>query len=122
VSSRSKYFLFIGYFLIITSTFLSSAFNNVTYQDIKSDSSIVDTTKPPPNTFKNVDVNVIFKWNPEEPERFENVKCQLILEKKVIKELKIFFKDRTECFELKKGQITFQIREHLSKKLIKSGP
>jgi hypothetical protein len=113
VSSRLNYFLFISYILILSTSSLSAKFDNVFYQDTTSDSSIADTTKPPSNTFTKVDVKVIFKWNPQEPERFENVKCQLILENKVIKELKVFFEDRTECYTIKKGQINYEIRDHI---------
>ena len=87
-----------------------------------SDTAEVDTAKTLPNYYKNVDIKIIYPWKEDEPEVCTNVSCQLIKEKNLIVEIKIFREDCTENFIVKPGLLKFEIRDHESKSLIAKGP
>ena len=87
-----------------------------------SDTAEVDTAKTLPNYYKNVDIKIIYPWNEDEPDVCTNVSCQLIKEKNLIVEIKVFRKDCTENIIVKPGLLKFEIRDHESKSLIAKGP
>ncbi len=89
---------------------------------VSQDTTKSDTVKLPKNMYNNVDVYIIYPWNEDEPERHENVRCQIIKENKQVKEIKLFLKTRTDCIKIKKGLIRFEIHDHKTKKLIIKGP
>ena len=72
---------------------------------VLADTTQQDSEQVNPDIFKNVDV-----------------KCQIVQQAKQIKELKIFRKTGTDCIEIKKGLVKFEILDHATGKLIKRGP
>lgn len=86
-----------------------------------SDTAQVDTAKILPNYYKNVDIKIIYPWNEDEPEVYTNISCQLIKEKDIIVEIKIFHKDRTDTIKVTPSIPKFEIRNHESKALIVKG-
>lgn len=107
---------FLGLFLLTYPDF--TVYSNM-YPE--SDTAQVDTAKILPNYYKNVDVKIIYAWNEDEPELFSNICCQLIKEKDVVVEIKIFRKDCTDKIKVIPGSMKYEIRDHESKKLIFKG-
>lgn len=91
-------------------------------QDSTRDTTQADTAKSIPGLYKNVDIKIVYPWKEDEPEICENVTCQLIRENNVPVELNIFHKDCTDKIKIKPGLLTFEIRDHRTKKLIAKGP
>jgi len=87
-----------------------------------TDTAKVDTVKTLPNYYKNVDIKIIYPWKEDEPEVCTNVACQLIKEKDLIVEIRVFHKDCTNHILVKPGLLKFEIWDHNSKILIAKGP
>lgn len=87
----------------------------------EADTAQVDTAKIPPNYYKNVDVKIIYAWNEDEPELFSNICCQLVKEKDEVVEIKLFRKGCTDKIKVLPGSMKYEIRDHVSKKLIVKG-
>lgn len=89
---------------------------------VLADTTQQDSEQVNPDIFKNVDVKIIYPWKANEPDLYKDVKCQIVQQAKQIKELKIFRKTSTDCIEIKKGLVKFEILDHATGKLIKRGP
>ena len=74
------------------------------------------------NYFKDVDVKIIYSWNPKEPDVYHGVSCRLIRQGNVVTQLNIFQEDETEEVEVKKGETTYQIVDPATNKVIAEGP
>ncbi len=115
-------FTFILEVFILVSFFLTYPnFTAYTNMYPAADTAQIDTTKILPNYYKNVDVKIIYAWNEDEPELFSNICCQLIKEKDVVVEIKLFRKDCTDKIKVLPGSMKYEIRDHESKKLIVKG-
>ncbi len=75
-----------------------------------------------PDYFRNVNLKIIYAWNPEEPDLYSKVNCLLVRQANLITEIKIFQEHATERILLSKGQITFEIADPVTKKTITKGP
>jgi hypothetical protein len=113
-----KFVVFIFGFLFLSNSGLKGFAANFA----PADTSEIDSAKTLPNYYKNVDIKIIYPWNEDEPEVCTNVACQLIKEKDVIVEIRIFHKDCTSNIKVKPGLLKFEIRDHESKSLIAKGP
>ena len=87
-----------------------------------SDTADVDSSKALPNYYKNVDIRIIYPWKEDDPEVCTNVSCQLIKQKDLIVEIRVFHKDCTDHIMVKPGLLKFEIRNHDTKTLIAEGP
>jgi hypothetical protein len=86
------------------------------------DSTRVDSSQQATDILRNVDVKITYSWNPDEPDVFENVSCQLIKKDNEVVELKIIRSDATDRISFKPEYMQFEVKEHQSKKVIAKGP
>ncbi len=87
-----------------------------------SDTSGTDSTGQLPDFYRGVDVKIIYSWNPEEPDLFQNVSCQLIKKNQVIEEIKIIRSDCTDRITFKPEYMSFEVRDRKTARVVVKGP
>ncbi|MBN2365688.1 MAG: hypothetical protein EH225_06820 [Calditrichaeota bacterium] len=115
-------FLYGLFFMLFLILICSSSPFSLSAQSSGADSSVTDSTRHLPDFYTNADVKIVYSWNPEEPDMFINVSCQLIKKKNEVVEIKIIRPNCTDRISFKPEYMTFVMHDHKSKKIIARGP
>ncbi len=110
-------------FVLILTFFLPvMVFQGFNACSMPADTTGVDSSEQAAGIYRNVDIKIIYSWNPEEPDVFQNVSCQLIKKENVVIEVKIMRSDATDRISIKPEYMQFEVRDHQTKKIIAKSP